>query len=141
MIPTPAPTVPYLERESGIVVPANLIDLPEGAAAVDDSSQPEIARDADGRRRIVLSREMRTMLTRMVKQCNGLDLGFFFSCRAARFRFENVKDAATGKDAIVRIEERIPGACGEIMLREDDGGPDPGFGCKCTRIHFLKRAS
>jgi hypothetical protein len=130
-------TAPFHERESGLVVPAHLASVPEAGR---EDATPDVPRDPDGRRRLVLSREVRQKLTRIVAETKELDLGFFFACRAVRYRFEHVKDAATGEEKIVRVEEPIPGACGEIMMREDEGGVDPGFGCKCTRIHFLKRA-
>lgn len=119
------------QRSSGLLVPSHLASVPEGEPA------PDVARDADGRRRIVLSDEARRHFAQLVKALGPRDLAFFLACRNTRTTRRVVKDAATGEAVTTLITESIEGACGGIMLREGEGTGDPGFGCQCARVHFV----
>lgn len=123
-------------RDSGILVPAHLAIEPQADPSA-EAAPAKGARDPDGRRRIVLSKETRKLFLRLVRDLTPLDLALFMACRKTRQVPQIVKDAATGQNVGVVVTEQVPDACGEVMLREDEGGTDPGFGCKCTRIHFI----
>lgn len=139
--PNPA-ALNLVTRESGLVVPANYASLPEEPvvdARPEGAGQAGAARDSDGRRRIVLTKDRRKNFTRLANDLANDDLAVILWCKTQRPRIIKVPDATTGEETAVVINETIPGACGEVMLREDEGGADPGYGCKCTRIHFLGR--
>jgi hypothetical protein len=128
-----AATGPLAQRPSGLIVPAHLAHVRPEAPAPDTA-----ARDADGRRRIVLAREDRKALQRIAGRMHGLDVATVFSCRTTREALRTVTDATSGALVSVVVQEPIASACGEVLLREGEDTDDPGFGCKCTRIHFLK---
>lgn len=137
----PALNAPLAQRPSGIVVPAHLASLPEEPEARPEGKAAEGARDPDGRRRVVLTKETRKLFGRLAGDLGRDDFGIILWCKTSRARTEIVKDAVTGAPIAVELTEQIPGACGEIMLREGEGEHDPGFGCKCTRIHFLQNTA
>lgn len=136
---SPPAAGPFAERESGLIVPAHLADQPEKPDAV-RHARDDGAHDPDGRRRVVFTREERRRFSTFSRDLGRDDLAVVLVCRTTRQVSRRVKDAKSGEFATVMILEEIAGACGEILLREDEGGADPGFGCKCTRIHFLKGA-
>lgn len=119
------------ERPSGLLVPAHLAHQPEEPASV-----PDVARDADGRRRVVLVKDVRKGFTRCAGALDRSDLAFVLVCKTKRRTMKMATDATTGARLPVEVVEEIPDACGEVMVREGEGTPDPGFGCKCTRVHF-----
>jgi len=123
------------ERASGLIVPAHLAALPEGGT--EDGKAAEGGRDGDGRRRLVLVKKVRRMFVGLAEELDRQDLALILACKQRRQRPREVVDAATGVTVKVLMTEDIPGACGEILFREDAGGPDPGFGCQCSRVHFL----
>lgn len=126
-------------RESGLLVPAHLANHnPEEPAAAtgSDGTDRQGGLDPDGRRRLVLAREVRKRFTRLAGELDRDDVGFVLWCKTHRQTTKTVKDAKTGEDVAVNMREEIAGACGNVMLREGEGTPDPGFGCKCTRVHF-----
>lgn len=86
---------------------------------------------------MVLSDESRRYFLGLVRTLGPRDLGFFLACKMIRQVKRMVVDANTGAEVPAIVTEPVAGACGEIMLREGEGGPDPGFGCKCTRVHFV----
>lgn len=132
-----APSMPYAERESGLVVPAHLAAVPETPEP--DGLPAAGGLDSDNRRRIVLDRRTRKMLTELAIGLGQRDIAVFFHCRTHRMALKKIKDAKTGEDVEAIVQEPIPGSCGEIMTREGEGTLDPGFGCKCSRVHFLAR--
>lgn len=97
-------------------MPAALGEQPERAAGVTQGTQ--VCYDPDGRRRITWSDEVRRQTDRLIRQLAATGQAFFLACR-------NEKARPDGKPA-----------CGEMMAPEGRGGPDEGYGCKCTRIHF-----
>ncbi len=109
-----------VQRESGIVVPADLAKLPDTSKATDGKapSGPPVCYDADGRRRVVISDELRRQQDRVVREMSLTGQAVFMACR------EDFK-RTDGKPA-----------CGELMVPEGRGTQDEGYGCKCTRIHF-----
>lgn len=124
------PDAPLVQRESGVIVPGHL------AHHAEHGETSGVTRDPDGRRRIVLVRDVRRKFARLAGELNGLDLAFVIVCKTTRQVSGTARDIETGTDVPVRLTEPIPGACGEVMLREGEGTPDPGFGCTCSRIHF-----
>jgi len=124
------------QRESGLIVPAHLAHAPEEPA--EGSPAAGLARDPDGRRRIVLARDTRRRFNAVAKDLARDDLAFILWCKTKRQVTKLAEDVATGQKVPVMVEEPIEGACGEVMLREGEGTPDPGFGCKCTRVHFTR---
>jgi hypothetical protein len=134
--PAAVPTGGLALRESGLVVPAHLAHLPEEPG--DQGRERTGGTDPDGRRRIVLARDTRKRFSRLAGDLDREDLAFVLVCKQHREVTKHVKDAKSGESIVVAVREEIPGACGEVMLREGMDTPDPGFGCKCTRIHFTK---
>jgi hypothetical protein len=124
-------------RDSGLIVPAHLRELPEHAGAAEDPDE-NCARDADGRRRIVLTKETRKRFTRMAGDLDRENLVFVLVCKPNRQVTKHATDIKTGEKVPVVLQEPIPGACGEVMKREGEGTHDPGFGCTCTRLHFTR---
>jgi hypothetical protein len=121
-----------VQRDSGLLVPGHLADQPEHPDAAPD----QIARDPDGRRRVVLVKDVRKKFSRLAGEMHRLDVAFVLVCKTTRTVVTKVRDLETGKDVPVAITEPIAGACGEVMLREGEDTDDPGFGCRCSRIHF-----
>lgn len=119
-------------RPSGLLVPPNLASMPEGPAPA-----PTGARDADGRRRVLVSDESRRLMWRLVRELGQCDLAFVTVCQTSRRVVRHVTNVATGQLEAAIVTEPIAGACGQLMLREGEGTADPGFGCACTRLHFL----
>lgn len=73
------------------------------------SSVGQIGLDPDGRRRIVLTREDRRALNRAIRILQAAGLGIVVGCR---------------------------GTCGKPLMTEGRDGPDQGYGCDCSRVHF-----
>lgn len=133
MNPASAGVGELAERASGLLVPAHLAHQTEEPASVPDVA----ARDADGRRRVVLVKDVRKGFTRCAVALDQSDLAFVLVCKTRRKTVKMATDLSYPARKIpVEVVEEIPGACGEVMVREDEGGPDPGFGCQCTRVHF-----
>lgn len=107
-----APGGQLVERASGIIVPVALEREPEAKHA----DQGATAYDLDGRRRLVLMESERRLINRVLLLGFKHGIGFVVGCKSRR----------DGKEA-----------CGQPMLNEGRGTQDDGYGCKCTRIHFL----
>lgn len=112
---TPAGIV---ETPSGLLVPADAADTldqhaklnPVPSATGDQGISAEtFNRDPDGRRRIVLTREDRKALNRAIRILQAAGLGILVGCR---------------------------GTCGKALVRQGGDGPDQGYGCDCSRVHF-----
>jgi len=104
-----------VRRQSGLVVTADLATEPE--RGVPQRGAP-VCYDGDGRRRIVISDELRRKQDRLVAEMKGTGQAIFLACRED-FRRSDGKPS-----------------CGEVMVPEGQETDDPGYGCKCTRIHF-----
>lgn len=115
------------ESPGGLIAPKHLLDGPPAMGG----------RDKDGRRRIVLSRDERRRLVGLAKLFKVSDLGIVITCQPRRLVNKVVE--VEGAKVLQPVWEPISGACGELMVREGEGTDDPGYGCKCTRIHFLGR--
>ncbi len=108
-----------VQRESGLIVPASLATMPDTSSGNGKTHQgPPTCYDPDGRRRVVVSDEERRLFDRLARSAQEHGQGLVLVCR-------NDKLPADGKPA-----------CGQPMLREGWDGPDKGYGCQCTRIHF-----
>jgi hypothetical protein len=101
-----------VQRQSGIVVPAHLAQQLDQARP----GAPPLVYDPDGRRRVVIEKQQ---VESIFKDFAALGLAFFMGCRPGPKRADGVTP------------------CGHPMRREADGGPDPGYGCLCTRIYFV----
>lgn len=110
-------------RPSGIIVPAELAGTPERGV-------PVTGKDLDGRRRIVWTQDERRDFDKVVKLLRGKGMGYVLGC-VGDIRFP----AGHPRAGQVAFQDGTP-ACGLVMQMEGQGTADPGFGCKCTRIHF-----
>lgn len=105
------------KRESGVIVPDHLAGVPDTSAL---TKRTPVARDMDGRRRLVYTDSERRNLNRVLTMLISRGLAAVVAC-------------------IGRQEHGDGGnSCGDIMLAEGKDTDDPGFGCKCTRIHWAK---
>ncbi len=85
------------------------VNLAEAKVAGDKADGP--ARDEDGRRRVVLTKADQKLIDRAIKIMHRAGMGIVVGCKAG---------------------------CGQPMLNEDQGTPNAGYGCKCSRIHFVR---
>lgn len=127
----------HVERESGLFVPAHLAREAEIREPHAPPDRPEGGVDPDGRTRIVMPADARKALRALGAWTSSRHLGVFFTCQASRQVVKPVT-LESGAVSLVTVREEIPGKCGEIFLREGQDTGDPGFGCKCTRIHFVR---
>lgn len=103
--------VGLVQTDGGLLVPIDAIPTKaDGTPAIG-------AADSDGRRRIVLTKDDQRRIDKAIKILNAAGLGIIVACRDPR------PDGAKG--------------CGQALLTEGRGGPDAGYGCQCSRIHFL----
>lgn len=105
------------QRESGLIVPDHLAAAPDVTA---NRKHRVVARDMDGRRRLVFTDQERRNLNRVLMNLKSVGLGAVVAC-------SNLVGHEDGGKP-----------CGDILLGEGLDGPDPGYGCKCTRIHWAK---
>lgn len=102
-------TVDLIKRGgSGLIVPAYLGRSPDAV-----TGKIPVARDADGRQRIVFSKQRQKQIDRLLTELSAEGIGMQMGCRE----------------------------CGAAMVNEgvDENGerdPDAGYGCKCRRVHF-----
>jgi hypothetical protein len=89
--------------------PASATTETPAGLIVPASAVEQIGLDPDGRRRIVLTRENRKVLNRAIIALRAAGLGIVIGCR---------------------------GTCGNALAREGEDGPDQGYGCACSRVHF-----
>lgn len=102
------------QRSSGIIVPVALADEPGKRADTEGMAQ-----DADGRRRVVLTNDERRLLDKAITMLRDRGFGVIVGC----------------------VKGTLPGggqACGGFAIPVGRGTPDAGFGCQCSRIHFLR---
>ena len=107
-----ASTAGMVKREgSGLVVPAAL------ASEVDATTgKTPTAYDPDGRRRVVLSTQDQKAIDRGITTLRQHGLGVIVACAS--------RD--DGKPI-----------CGQPLLVEGKGLPTAGYGCRCSRVHFI----
>lgn len=116
--PTPVPhnpgeqllaSVPMVQTRAGLIVPKD---------AVHPDAQPTVTpKDQDGRRRVVLQTDDVKRIDRALIVLRDVGMAMVIICNP------------TQKHA-----DGTPG-CGQPMQKEGDH-VDPGYGCKCTRIHL-----
>jgi hypothetical protein len=99
-----------VQTAAGLLVPATAIPA-NGNGAVQG------AYDADGRRRIVLTKDDQRKIDRAIRIIQAAGLGVIVACRQGT--------RPDGKDA-----------CGQPLVNEGADTPDPGYGCSCSRVHF-----
>lgn len=120
------PADAVVTTEAGLVVPAHAADAMERIRDVLDpkgGAQGSVpirrlptAYDADGRRRVGLTKRERRDVEKMIRILNAQGIGVVLSC-------------------VQRFDGKTP--CGGCLSPEGQGGPDDGFGCNCSRLHFL----
>lgn len=109
--------VGMVQRPSGLVVPFRLAHATEAQAA-QDQAVIEPTLDEDGRRRVVFNADELRLINRVAKLVMRHGFGFVLVCRED-------PEAKTAR-------------CGQPLQPEDQGTPDHGYGCKCTRLHLGK---
>lgn len=98
---------PMATRPSGLIVPAKLAE-----AKVEGQPDEGPARDADGRRRVVLTVADQRKIDQAIRILDTAGLGVVVACKQE--------------------------GCNLPMLNEGKGTPDPGYGCRCSRVHFVR---
>lgn len=110
----------FVKRPSGVIVPGRLAAMPEAGRP-----EPATAYDEDGRRRVVLTKQDQKVIDKAILILTRAGLGVVVCCRAGT--------REDGKEA-----------CGQPMLnegrptKEHPGTPDSGYGCQCSRVHFVR---
>lgn len=97
-----------VERSSGIVVPVAVADSHARSSGA--------TYDSDGRRRVVLTATERRQFDRVIRTMKTIGMGIVLACREGK-----------------RPDGRQ--ACGQPLVPEGVGTPDPCYVCLCTRIH------
>lgn len=108
----PQSTTGLARRPSGILVPDALAHAPDAAR-----KGPPVVLDADARRRVLMTREDQKRIDRVIRDLRAKGFAVVVLCRD---------------------DEGIPGGpakCGQPARNE--AGPDSGYGCRCSRVHFL----
>ncbi len=116
--PLPPELAGLVERESGLLVPNRLADAPDPAAIT--AGPDGTLYDPDGRRLVVFSDQFRRKLNLVLRELNGGGFGVVVGCSSLYPRTD-------GKPS-----------CGDIMMPVGRDTQDPGFQCKCSRIHWEK---
>lgn len=116
-----APTAPYSERASGLLVPT-------GLEAERETPISETL-DADGRRRVGLTADESRLLYRAAAMLEEKGLRLILGCQT-----EDLKVKRHGRIVILKAKR---GACGEVLKNERAGTNDPGAGCKCSALHVI----
>ena len=119
-----------VRRPSGVIVPAELGNRPVPGAP----SNGSVTRDLDGRRRVVYPDSERRVIDKAINLLRAQGIGYIVGCIGAYGPPDDRREASGGngyhRDGSL--------ACGQPMRPEGVGTPDAGFGCNCTRIHFLR---
>lgn len=104
-----------VQRASGVIVPAGLeLENDTSAPAALKPGKSPTTYDPDGRRRVVLTKDDQRLVDRAILVLRQRGFGILVMCSQ-------------------RDDDKAP--CEQPMLNEV-GGPDPGYGCKCSRVHF-----
>lgn len=106
--PIPNHFGPVAQRPSGLIVPAALAE-----AKVPGQADEGPSKDADGRQRVVLTRADQKKIDQAIKVLHQAGLGIVVGCKRE-------------------------GGCGLPMTNEGNGTPDSGYGCRCSRVHFVR---
>jgi hypothetical protein len=107
-------------RASGIIVPPELEAEPDQSAPPDQlkAGMRPTAYDPDKRRRIVWTEQEQRKIDQVIQLLRSQGLGMVVLCDR---RFD-------GKDP-----------CRQPLRTELEDTEDKGYGCTCTRVHFLKK--
>ncbi len=110
-------TIGMVERPSGLLVTADI----DAAVPTNGNGHhgPDFSFDPDGRRRIVLTKADQRKIDQAIRLLTAAGLGIVVACRA-------------GQPLKPGVE-----TCGEALLNEGKGTPDAGYGCRCSRLHFI----
>lgn len=103
-----------IQRASGVLVPTSVEREPDRGAK---PCQRPISYDKDGRRRVLMTRDDQRRIDRAINLMAEHGLAGLVMCAA-------------------RQDGRPP--CGEPMKNEGRGTPDRGYGCACSRVHFIR---
>lgn len=104
-----------VETPAGLIVPADSIPAAPAPDPAPATWPDDVAKDPDGRRRIVLTGEDRKAINRAIQTLHRAGLGLVVGCK---------------------------GLCGQPLTNEivlDAEGQrelDSGYGCRCSRVHF-----
>lgn len=114
MKPGKPPAIRTVETPAGLIVPADAAEA-LGKIRTGTNAGAIQCRDADGRRRVVLTRSDQKTINRAVRILESIGLGIVVGCQQTPAH---------------------PERCGRPMRNEGRGEPDDGYGCECTRVHF-----
>lgn len=114
MVARENPSDGVVRTASGLIVPKGAVEARPTTPAKRETRRT--AYDTDGRRRIVMLRRERAAVQAAVDILNRAGVGLILGCSD---RFDGQKP------------------CGGFLTAERDG-VDEGFGCQCSRIHFLQ---
>lgn len=94
---------------------SQFVETPSGLLVPAGAVEPGPGQDPDGRRRIVMTAQDRRALNRAIRILTAAGLGLVVGCK---------------------------GTCGGVLVNEGkpakgDRDLDSGYGCKCSRVHFL----
>jgi len=109
---------------SGLIVPKELADQQQAVAAkAAPGKRAAIARNMDGRRRVVFTDAERKVLDKAIVLLQARGIGFIAGC-VGQLKGGYHLDGSK--------------VCGQPMRPEDVNGPDAGMACNCTRVHFMR---
>lgn len=120
-------------RPSGVIVPSELANQPDPKV---EARLGSVARDMDGRRRVVYPNDERKTIDKAIRLLTTQGIGFIVGCVGA---YGPAPDPGKGRAAGTGHHLDGSVACGQPMRPEGVGTPDAGYGCQCTRIHFLRK--
>ena len=120
MVAREKPSDDVVETASGLIVPKSAIAV--SGKSVDQAVQDALRRkvtayDPDGRRRVGLTASEERAIQKAVDVLSRNGIGVLLGC-------------------IGRFDAKDP--CGGFLTPEGSKDCDGGFGCSCTRIHFLR---
>lgn len=140
----------------GIIVPDDVLDALTAASDITTNARAH-GFDLDGRRRITLTRDETKILDRVIRLMQPFGIGLVYCCTTNSLDdYQNhVCPNGCDLDQVGDLKTRAkgctdehpggldltlkPGAhkkCGGVIVPEDRDTADPGYGCKCTRIHI-----
>ena len=118
-------------RASGLIVPAELANRPDPVVPANGS----VARDLDGRRRVVFTNDERKAIDKAINLLKQQGIGYIVGCLGTYGKPTPGREAGGGRGY---HRDGSP-ACGQPMKPEGVGTVDAGYGCNCTRVHFLRK--
>ncbi len=101
-----------IQRPSGLIVPASLETQEDKSARRGDAT----AYDLDGRRRVVMTAAEQKLINLALRLLRARGFAVLFKCHS-------------------RTDGKEP--CTGLLKNENEGELDNGYGCVCSRIHFI----